>query len=1428
MELIGREEEIRVFERTLAALPGSPRPLVLSVFGEPGVGKSELLARFGEIATEAGAASALVDHRQEDVPAAMARILEELPDRPREARSFFKRHEAFREKHAALASDPEAPSGWNLVGRIVGGLGVGIGKEVPGLRTALGFVDTKEAVARMGEVGDFISRRVRGKDDRYLLANPIAALTPLFLEALRRLAQSRPLALLFDSFEVTGEFLEEWLFALVDQGYGEPPPNLLLVAAGEAELNYGRWARHAEAVVRLRMEPLTPEEARAHLRGCGVPEDSIDRIVEMSRLPLALNLACGSAAAGRTHADPAEGIVKWFLSGVEDSQSELVTDAALPRILNRDVVEVLVGKERADDDLRWLRTRPFVRVESTGWTYQRQIRTELLREKRRETPRGWGEVHGRLAGFYEACKVELGLDETKGRTNPQWRGYQIEALFHRICQAPHLHRSHALNGFFTAFGAGRPLEAAWAEAVRQAGSDLQDRDLETLGDRLLDVVRALQAEERERAIDLLTNLLGDPTLEGVGRAAALDWRGWLQSIAGRPAAALRDLTEAVRLAPGEAEFHADRGRLFATIERPDEAVADLTRAIELGADRPSVFTARAAALEIAGRHAEAWDDLDRAVQRAPDQVGVLMMRGNAALLLGRLDDAVEDAETAARLDPENLPALWLRFEALRRKGDAVALGRALGVIAERSAAVVEATVEEFSKVPESGFQRRLVEERLTLMTAGSGMDPSAVIRLVDLARQDPEAARRVIRAELEAARALVSLQAGALDQVVEASTTAIELDPENAGYFALRARARTLQGMPAEALPDLDRALQLAPDNWQLRGVRGQLRAARGNLKDALADYDEVVRLAPTDSRPLVARAALLFQMEEGDRALSDLDRAADLEPSNVTIESVRLAMLHARGDMEAVAEAMTRIADRAEDFIEQIQEQTAGVSPEVLRSRIAKWPGSTAGQADEFFGLLAVAGKDPAAAVRMVKADAARARAFVHLQKGDLDQAVAQASEAIAHHPEEGKSRLLRALTLMELGRHGEAVTDLDAVIDRDPNNAEALARRGACHRKLGEAEKALADLDRALDLDPSLTGALKDRAMLHRAEGRDQEALDDMGRAIAVGGEDAPALRRLRGLILGELGRHAEAVPDFDAAIGHDPGDAEAFAFRGASYRQLGEAGKALADLTRALDLDPGSTWAVVERVLVLIEEERHGDALADLDRALPQDRPADPALLFHRADLLRRMGRSDDALSDIDRALRAGPGIDLHGRLLACRAELRRRVGAEDAARADLNQALELTPSLDWGLALRGEIELAGGDAESALKDLTRAIEIAPDDDWYRYWRAAALRALGHGDRAAEDLRTAIRLAEEASTRSPRSRAFQFNRALYLLAGGQPEAAERAYREALAAGGHWVSLGAALDDVAEMGRLGPRPPEAAAIEHLLRDSLSRERAE
>jgi lipoprotein NlpI len=89
-------------------------------------------------------------------------------------------------------------------------------------------------------------------------------------------------------------------------------------------------------------------------------------------------------------------------------------------------------------------------------------------------------------------------------------------------------------------------------------------------------------------------------------------------------------------------------------------------------------------------------------------------------------------------------------------------------------------------------------------------------------------------------------------------------------------------------------------------------------------------------------------------------------------------------------------------------------------------------------------------------------------LDKGQAEEALRLADQAIAADPKNAAAYLFRGTLQDARRRHDAALADLDKAIALDPRLAAAYNQRGAVHFKLGHIAASLADFDKYLELKP------------------------------------------------------------------------------------------------------------------------------------------------------------------------------------------------------------------------------------------------------------------------------------------------------------------------------------------------------------------------
>jgi tetratricopeptide (TPR) repeat protein len=224
---------------------------------------------------------------------------------------------------------------------------------------------------------------------------------------------------------------------------------------------------------------------------------------------------------------------------------------------------------------------------------------------------------------------------------------------------------------------------------------------------------------------------------------------------------------------------------------------------------------------------------------------------------------------------------------------------------------------------------------------------------------------------------------------------------------------------------------------------------------------------------------------------------------------------------------------------------------------------------------------------------------------------------------------------------------------------------------RAAGDKERANARLNDAMYWSPKDPRLLLQRAAWNLEDGRNSEALDGANKAVELSGDHYAALM-VRAQIYQRLGQHAEAIEDWKVinrlsqTRGTPPRDQ---ALNGLAYaRAVGKLDlkEASQNVAEALELRPSEPAILDTRGYLLHLQGLHEGALVDMNRAVegmeeqfaqqPKDLPAPSGgvlsadidlsglhsaeesvavVRYHRALVLKALGREDEAKKDLDRA-------------------------------------------------------------------------------------------------------------------------------------------------------------------------------------------------
>lgn len=225
-------------------------------------------------------------------------------------------------------------------------------------------------------------------------------------------------------------------------------------------------------------------------------------------------------------------------------------------------------------------------------------------------------------------------------------------------------------------------------------------------------------------------------------------------------------------------------------------------------------------------------------------------------------------------------------------------------------------------------------------------------------------------------------------------------------------------------------------------------------------------------------------------------------------------------------------------------------------------------------------------------------------LDRADFDEALRAARVAVQELPDLGVAQALLAEVLNARHDRGGLEAARRAA-DLNPALVEAWRELGDAHLEQRQAAKAEEAYREFVNRDPASGVGLAKLAQAQLEQGRARDALESIDVAAERGG-DTFFVNAVRGDVLAEMNRHAEAAEAYD----------------------------------QALNVEPEDHWALHQAALEHGRAGHDDRALELFERAVATDYEGCHQTLVDYADLMRRLGRIGDAVRLYRRAVAAVP--------------------------------------------------------------------------------------------------------------------------------------------------------------------------------------------
>lgn len=247
-------------------------------------------------------------------------------------------------------------------------------------------------------------------------------------------------------------------------------------------------------------------------------------------------------------------------------------------------------------------------------------------------------------------------------------------------------------------------------------------------------------------------------------------------------------------------------------------------------------------------------------------------------------------------------------------------------------------------------------------------------------------------------------------------------------------------------------------------------------------DLVEALKLKPDDQEALRARAVFYIGQKKFEPALTDLESLIRADSSNPRLYELRGSILFQLKQPEKAIESYNKA----------INLQPGDVSPYVSRARARAQMKDTKGALDDLETALKI---DPDSIVVRL------ARARIHQQAGDLKSAKADVEAALKNRP------------------------DL-------PDKIQAEALLASIAAEAGDIDEAISECEDLLKIMPNNPNLLMEIGMLLQFSKRSSKAIDKYTQAIAHSEKKNVLLYRNRGDAYLNVGKHAEAIKDYEEA--------------------------------------------------------------------------------------------------------------------------------------------------------------------------------------------------------------------------------------------------------------------------------------------------------
>jgi tetratricopeptide (TPR) repeat protein len=397
--------------------------------------------------------------------------------------------------------------------------------------------------------------------------------------------------------------------------------------------------------------------------------------------------------------------------------------------------------------------------------------------------------------------------------------------------------------------------------------------------------------------------------------------------------------------------------------------------------------------------------------------------------------------------------------------------------------------------------------------------------------------------------------------------------------------------------------------------------------KLALADLEKVVAANDKQAEAyyLIGR---LNSLPDGDRrrGLEALNKAVELSKDEHRLLA-RSLVLRAQFQREE--------EKREQDFNQAVE--LAPQNAEIVRTRGLYW--LARGKPEE-----ALTDLDKAIELEPESAEAHEARGVALMMSQKFDEALEALDKAIELNADSPTAITHKARVLAAQDKTDAALEQIEAALKLDPHSAGALLLRARIYQQAGDLKKAKLDVDHVLRAQPGQAQALQMRALLAAGSGDFNRAIEDM-KLLVKAIPDSVELQMQLALFYTANKQTDQAVAAYTEIIEKDKENWLAYRGRADAYLNVGKHAEAVADYDAALKLQPKNSGLLNNLAWVLATSP--DDKLRNGKRAVELAKQGCEVTEYKQAHILSTLaaayaesGNFDEAVKWSKKAVETGP--------------------------------------------------------------------------------------------------------------------------------------------------------------------------------------------